>query len=138
LFLRPSTFVVADRVTTTAGVQKIFTLNVPGAPTQGAGAYSVTNNGNQLDVYSLAPANRPSNFVVNKFRANDVAGRVETMDDPANASSFFLNVMGTNGSVSSAVRNDADGQTGADIVLADGRKATVRFGNGSIGGSLSI
>ena len=47
-------------------------------------------------------------------------------------------MLGTDGSVTQALRSDASGQTGAQITLAGGRTATVRFSTTGTGGTLEI
>ena len=129
LFIRPSTFVVFDRVATAAGARRVWTLNLPGAPTITGDRLSYVAGANRLDVHRLAPAGLASQWVGGE--------RVEAADT-AGTQSLFLHVLGTNNSVSNATRNDSSGQTGAQITLADGRTATVRFGNDVRGGTLEL
>ncbi len=129
LFIRPSTFVVFDRVATAAGARRVWTLNLPGAPTITGDRLSYVAGDNRLDVHRLAPAGLASQWVDGE--------RVEAADT-AGTQSLFLHVLGTNNSVSNTARNDASGQTGTQITLADGRTATVRFGNDVRGGTLEL
>jgi hypothetical protein len=129
LFIRPSTFVVFDRVATASGARRIWTLNLPAAPTLGTDRISYVSGSNRLDVHRLAPTGLTASWVGSQ--------RVE-IPDTNGTQSLFLNVLGTNGSVASASRSDSTSATGTQINLADGRIATVRFNNGSPGGTLEI
>lgn len=131
LFLRPSTVVVMDRVLATqTGTSKIWMLNLPGQPTLSPGRMSYAAQGNSLDVFGLAPAGVTGSWVD--------GSRVEVSDSAAGQSNF-LHVLGTNGSVSQAVRDDGTGTIGARITLADGRTAVVRFNSGNgTGGTLEL
>ncbi len=128
LFLKPSTFVVFDRVDTAAGASRVWTLNVPVAPTLAGDRLSLTRGANRMDVFRLAPTGLSS--VLSGHRV-DVA-------DAAGTSSLFLHVIGLDGAVASATRSDAAGQTGVDITFADGRSATVRFSSSGHGGSVNL
>lgn len=142
LFIKPSTFVVFDRVGSASGTRRIWTLNLPGAPVVSGDRLTYTGaSSNKLDVYRVAPTGLT--YAVSKpvmletSLANASAKRVDVVDT-AGTQSNFLHVMGTNSSVTSATRSDATGQTGVQIVLADGRTATIRFGNTTSGGTIDI
>ena len=129
LFIKPSTFVVFDRVDTVgAGVSRVWTLNVPVAPALAGDNLSLTRGSNRMDVYRLAPAGL----------SYLVTGRRVDVTDAAGTSSLFLHVIGLDGAVSSATRSDATLQTGVEIVFADGRAATVRFSSAGRGGTVSL
>ncbi|MFT3954837.1 MAG: hypothetical protein QM722_10770 [Piscinibacter sp.] len=128
LFLRPSTVVVFDRVITASGASKIWTLNTPGTATQSGNVLSYVNGANRLDVHRVAPS----------ALSAVISGRRIEVTDSAAGQSLFLNVLGTNGSVSSAVAANGSGTTGTTVTLADGRTATVRFSNTGTGGTLSL
>jgi len=128
LFIRPSTFVVFDRVASAAGTSKVWMLNLPGAPTIASDKISYVSGSNRLDVNRLAPTGLTATYGSN---------RVEIADSSSGQSNF-LNVLGTNGAVTSAVRSDATGQTGVQLSLSDGRTATVRFSNSGTGGTLDL
>ncbi len=141
LFIKPSTFVVFDRVGSASGTRRIWTLNLPGVPVVSGDRLTYTGaTANKLDVYRVAPSglaytvNRP---VMESSVTNASARRVDVVDT-AGTQSNFLHVMGTNSSVTSATRSDATGQTGVQIVLADGRTVTVRFGNTTSGGTIDV
>lgn len=155
LFIKPSTFVVFDRVGSASGTSRIWTLNVPNVPTVSGdrlsvkgtkynvntGVYSATTD--SLDVFRVAPAGltysvaTPTMVESGDRLINSSARRVDVVDT-AGTQSNFLHVLGTNASVTAATRSDATGQTGAVITLADGRTVTVRFANTTTGGTLEI
>lgn len=144
LFIKPSTFVVFDRVGSASGTKRIWTLNLPGAPVISGDRLSYTGaKSNKLDVFRVAPtglsyvASKPVMVESGDSLTNANAKRIDVVDT-AGTQSNFLHVMGTNSSVTSAVRSDATGQTGVQIVLADGRTVIVRFGNATTGGTLDI
>jgi hypothetical protein len=128
LFIRPSTFVVFDRVVTGANTGKVWTLNLPGTPTLNGNLISYVNGANRLDVRRVAPTNLTSTL----------SGRRVEVTDSAAGQTLFLNVLGTNGSVTNAVASNGTDQTGAQITLSDGRTATVSFSNSGTGGTLSL
>ena len=119
---------VFDRVVTGTGASKIWTLNLPGTPTLNGNLISYVSGANRLDVRRVAPTNLTSTL----------AGRRVEVTDSAAGQSLFLNVLGTNGSVSNAVASNGTDQTGTQITLADGRTATVRFSNSGTGGTLEL
>jgi hypothetical protein len=67
-----------------------------------------------------------------------VAGARAEAADTAGTQSLFLHVLGAGGAVATAVRADAAGQTGAQVTLADGRTALVRFSDAGTGGTLEL
>jgi hypothetical protein len=140
LFIKPSTFVVFDRAQTTGtGVQRVWTLNLPVAPTVEGDRISMVRGNSRLDVLRLAPQGVTPRVVSWPAELPDVQSgfRVDVADAMSD-SSVFLNVLGVNGSVQEAVRSDAAGQTGTAIRLADGRTVTVRFSTQGSGGSIEI
>ncbi len=139
LFIKPSTFVVFDRVQTSGGARRVWTLNLPAQPVVQGDTLSLVQGSNRLDVVRLAPTGlstqvRPWAAIDPGFRAGV---RVDVPDANGD-SSMFLHVMGTNGAVSLAERADVPGSLGARITLANGAIATVRFSTNSIGGSLEL
>ena len=66
LFIRPSTFVVMDRVESTTPTQQIWTLNLPFQPSVSPGRISMANGANSLDVYGLAPASDATGTVTSQ------------------------------------------------------------------------
>ncbi len=140
LFIKPSTFVVLDRAQTAGtGNQRIWTMNVPVAPTIEGDRISIARGSSRLDVHRLAPQGLTSRVVSWPTEVADVKSgfRIDVADNAADAS-VFLNVLGVNGSVQEAVRSDASGQTGTTIRLADGRSVTIRFSTQGSGGVIEI
>jgi hypothetical protein len=133
VFIKPATFVVFDRVSSAPSMQALqdtsdYTFAV-------ARLSYTSNTGKRLDVTRLAPASLswqlsrptlPGDFWL------DQPQRAQAMHT-GGTSTQFLHVLGTQGSVVSAVRSDATGQTGAQISLDDGRTVLVRFGNAGPG-----
>jgi len=146
LFIKPSTFIVFDRVTVaTASTQRIWALNLPGTPTISGDRLTYTGaGGNKLDVFRQAPSGL--SYTVNQYTLpdwgdyflNPDARRIDVVDATTGTSSNFLHVMGTNSSVSAATRSDGTGQIGTTITLADGRTVTVRFNTATTGGTLTV
>ena len=129
LFLKPDAFVVFDRVDTVgSGVQRIWTLNVPSAPTIAGDKLTLVRGANRMEVFRVAPTGL--SYVVSGHRV-DVA-------DSAGTGSQFLHVVGLGGSVASVARSDAAGQIGVEITFADGRSAVVRFSTAGRGGTLDL
>jgi len=140
LFIKPSTFVVLDRAQTAGpGVQRIWTLNLPVAPTVEGDRISMVRGSSRLDVLRLAPQGLSSKVVSWPTELPDIkSGFRVDVSDSASDSSVFLNVLGVNGAVQDAVRSDVAGQIGTTIRLVDGRTVTVRFSTQGTGGVLEI
>lgn len=140
LFLKPSTFVVFDRVKTSgSGIRRVWTLNLPAKPTVNGNKLTMTNGGHELDVVRLAPEGLTPQVLYWPNLDDDMnAGhRVDVVDSGGDRSEF-LHVLGADNAFSSAVRSDVDGKTGAKIKLANGDTATVRFSIDGTGGTLLI
>jgi hypothetical protein len=89
---------------------------------------SYVNGANRLDVRRIAPANLTS----------VLTGQRVEVTDSTTGQTLFLNVLGTNSSVTNAVASNGTGQTGTQITLSDGRTATVRFSDSGTGGTLEL
>jgi hypothetical protein len=150
LFIKPSTFVVFDRVASTSGTKRIWTLNLAKAPATINGdqlTYVGTNTSpSRMDVFRVAPTGL--SYTVNTLNLgpydtalNANARRIDVVDT-AGTQSNFLHVIGTNATnapvVSNVTRSDATGQTGVSFKLSDGRTVVARFNNTTTGGSLTI
>jgi hypothetical protein len=143
LFIKPATFVVFDRLATASGTQRVWNLNLPPATVdatiQGDVLSYTSDTGKRLEVTRLAPAGVPWQVSHPSLPGDSwLAGqpqRAQAMHI-AGSTTQFLHVLGTQGSVVSAARSDATGQTGAQITLQDGRKVLVRFGNSGVGNSM--
>ncbi len=140
LFIKPSTFVILDRADSVgAGTRRVWTLNLPAAPTVNGENFSLVRGANRLDVMRLAPAGLTTTVTPwASLGAGVSSGSRVDVIDANGGSSVYLHVMGTDGSVTQAVRSDASGQTGAQITLSGGRTATVRFSTTGTGGTLEI
>jgi len=143
LLIKPSTLVILDRVQAAAGIARVWTLNVQGTPTVSGDSLSAMSGGNRLDVTRLAPTGLSSTVIPwSTFNTPSdteyFSGSRVDVSDTNGTSSVFLNVLGADHSFSTAVRSDAAGQTGAQITLADGSVATVRFSTDGTGGMLNI
>jgi Divergent InlB B-repeat domain/Bacterial Ig domain len=138
LFIRPSTFVVMDRVETSEATQQIWSLNLPSQPTMQDGKYSMTAGANSMDVFAVSNPSGAATTLTSQTptTSRGTNWRVEVAN--TGLASHFLNVIGTNGSVVSATPSNTDGKLGARIELADGRVATVRFPTAQMGGELEI
>ena len=140
LLLKPGTLVVLDRVQTNGtGIKRIFSLNLPNTPTISGDRMTVLSGTNQLDVLRLAPTGLTSQVISWPAVNSDMSGgtRVDVADT-VGSTSVFLHVLGADRSFGSAVRSDATSQTGAQITLANGNIATVRFNTTGTGGTLEI
>lgn len=140
LFIKPSTFVVFDRAQSVgAGSRRVWTLNLPAAPTVAGDSFSLVRGANRLDVTRLAPAGLTTQVLPWSGLGAGVSSGVRVDVADANGdTSNYLHVLGTDGSVVQAVRSDGTGQIGAQINLAGGRTAVVRFSTGGTGGTLEI
>lgn len=140
LLIKPGALVIMDRVQTSgAGAQRIWTLNLPQAPAVNGDRLTMVSGANRLDVIRLAPAGLPTKVVAWPSVNPDFNSGVRVdVADATGDSSVFLNVLGTDGAVVNAVRSDAAGQTGAQISLADGSIATIRFSTTGSGGTIDI
>jgi hypothetical protein len=101
---------------------------------------SVMSGSNRLDVTRLAPTGLGTQVVFWPSVNTDITAgtRVDVVDANVSNSSVFLNVLGADGAFSNAVRSDANGQTGAQITLANGNTAVARFSTNGTGGTLDI
>jgi hypothetical protein len=140
LFIKPGVVVVLDRVQTSGpGIKRVWTLNLPSAPTVVGDRFSVTSGANQLDVQRLAPAGLTTQVSSWPQLSADMlkGARVDVADSNGDAS-VFLHVLGTDRAFSSAVRSDAAGQIGAEIKLADGSVVVARFSLAGTGGTVEM
>jgi hypothetical protein len=140
LLIKPATLVVFDRVQTSGtGVQRVWSLNLPSAPTINGDSFSMSNGGHTMTVARLAPNGLTSRSIAWPTVNADIntGWRVDAADATGN-SSAFLHVMGADRAFSAATRSDATGKTGAQITLANGNIATVRFSTTGTGGDIEI
>ena len=140
LFIKPDTFVVFDRANVgSAATKRTWTLNLGGPPTVAGDMIGYADGKSRLDVQRLAPAGLTAEVRQWPELRKGMQGGVRVdVADSAGTSSVFLHVLSANGAVTSATRSDAPGQTGAQIKLADGRTATVRFSTQANGATLEL
>ncbi len=139
LFLKPDVLVVLDRASAAAGTRRVWTLNLPEAPTLAGDTISITEGRTRLDVQRLAPPGLTAELRSWPEARKGMQGGVRVdVADSGSAGSVFLHVFSLNGAVVSASRSDAPGQTGVQLRLADGRSATLRFSTQGSGGSLEL
>jgi len=149
LFIKPGVFVVFDPVQTAgSGMQRIWTLNLPGAPVVSGNKVSYTSGANSLDLFKISPSTALINDVDWKTvtpldwsevpKAGATAHRIDVVD-ATGATSNFLHVLGTKGAVTGTpVASDATGQVGVQFTTNDGRTVTVRFDTAGQGGTIQI
>ncbi|MFN0185169.1 MAG: hypothetical protein ACKVQR_15255 [Aquabacterium sp.] len=140
LFIKPGTLVVLDRAQTSGtGVRRVFTLNLPAAPTISGAQLSVASGGNQLDVHRLAPTGLTWQAQAWPTLDADMnAGYRVDAGDTAGDSTVFLHVLGADRAVNTATRSDGSGTTGVQVSLANGGTALVRFSTSGSGGTLDL
>jgi hypothetical protein len=140
LFIKPDTVVVFDRATAgSAAIRRTWTLNLGGPPTVAGDMIGYADGKSRLDVQRLAPAGlTPEVRSWPELRKGMQGGVRVDVADSSGTASVFLHVLSANGAVASATRSDAPGQTGAQIRLADGRTATVRFSTQGAGATLDL
>ena len=157
LFIKPSTWVVYDKAQTSTSAKHIWTLNLPDTPAISGSSMLLQTMGHQLKVDRLLPsqatmeshkwvdADPPgSTHYIRNYGGNpgdptddSRATRVDVFAGPSTTSEF-LHVLSADGAVNSVVYESESGQTGARIVLADGRTVSVRMNTVGSGGRLTI
>lgn len=145
VFIKPATFVVYDRAQASdANLRRIFTMNFPKPPLIAGNLVSLTVGANRLDLRRIAPAiGTPVTTLwiaanSKDYPADRTAARVDLVETGAGGKSEFLHVVSLDGSVTTAVASNANGQTGTAITLADGRVVTLRFNQSGRGGTIEI
>lgn len=152
IFIRPSTFVVFDRVVAkSTSTKRVWALNLPkAASVNGDRLTFVGDKSNRMDVHRVAPSGLSFQETPFEFSSTDLdtncctaAKHYEVVDSSANTATYFLHVIGTGGnatssSVTSTTASPATGMTGTQITLTDGRVVTVRFNNTTTGGTIEI
>jgi hypothetical protein len=142
VFIKPATFVVFDRVASDSSLKRVWNLNLPPAKADATVTGDVlsytSDTGKRMEVRRLSPASLPWQLsrpaLPGDFWLEGNPQRAQATHT-GSGTTQFLHVLGTQGSVVSAVRTDATGQTGAQITLQDGRQVLVRFGTASAGKS---
>jgi len=140
VFIKPGVLLILDRVQTSGnGLQHIWTLNLPAAPTLNGERLSMTNGGHQLDVVRLAPTGLPWHVAAWPSLSSDMNGgfRAQASDAGGDAS-IFVHVLGADRAFTQAQLINEGEQVGALLTLADGRSVTLRFSRNGTGGGLEI
>jgi hypothetical protein len=125
VWIKPSTFVVRDAVTTSdPGARRVFQLNTPITPSVSGRRVTMDGASSSLDLFVLEPSSGPISTVSWAATDADVLGgfRVEAAQE-GSATEQFLTVLGAGGAVSAA---SASGDV-VTVTLADGRTAVVAF-----------
>jgi hypothetical protein len=140
VMVKPGVVVLFDRVTTTGtGMRRIWSLNLPSAPSVSGDSLSLTQGAHVLKVQRLAPTGLTWSVQSWPSLDSDMGSgaRVDVAHSSTN-SSQFLNVLGTDGAFTKAVRSDATGQVGTLITLPDGGTALIRFNTATTGGTIEL
>ncbi|EFC40010.1 predicted protein [Naegleria gruberi] len=142
VFIKPSTFVVFDRVATKTNskAKRILSLNFMDKPSYSNGNL-VFNSKSSITVKTLSPTSNLNVSIIDwktEDSDNNAGYRVDYLDTSSLDSTNFLQVISINSSVASSIRDDVSGKIGATISLNDGRKVTVRFNTASTGGSIVV
>lgn len=140
LFLKPDVFIVFDRAEANRdGVQRVFTLNLPAAPAVQGNALVLNRNGHSLQAQRLAPAGLAWATQAWPGLNAEVLGGVRAQASQGSGrSSHFLHVLGLDGAVSSATGTETEEAVSAEVLLRDGRRATVSFPRTGTGGSFTL
>lgn len=139
LFLRPDAFVVLDRVGTTAGARRVWTLNVPGTASIDADRYTFRSGSSEATVHRISPSGARAEVFEWKALRNDHRGgaRIDVVHDEGTVSAF-LHVVSLDGSVRSVERVEGTDTIGVAVAFADGRSATASFSRRGTGGTLQM
>ncbi|MFN0185333.1 MAG: hypothetical protein ACKVQR_16090 [Aquabacterium sp.] len=140
VYLKPDVLVVFDRaVVASAATRRIWTLNLPGAPTVDGDVLRYEEAGGRLEVRRLAPTGLTTSVLAwpSLSRSMSRGVRVDVAHEQG-AASQFLHVLSLNGALRSSTRHDVDGQIGVQLQLSDGRTASVRFRVDGVGAHLDL
>jgi hypothetical protein len=128
VFLKPDVVVVYDRLVTAPSMQRIWTMNLPGAPTLEPDGFSYSNGKSRMKVLRVVPASGDPRLTEwKRVRRDHSAGVRVDLEDSGRADAEFLHVVSINDSVRSVERVQGAERTGAVISLADGRSVSVGF-----------
>ncbi|MBB5203633.1 hypothetical protein HNQ51_000926 [Inhella inkyongensis] len=132
-FLRPGVWVVLDRVATRTATQRVWTLNLPAAPTLEGQTARLRIGGQGLDLHALgAEPLRVTELAAN--RAGERGWRIEREARSASPG-LYLNVLALPGALAQV---EALGEGGVRLRLSDGRQASLRFAQQGWGGDLEL
>ena len=132
-YLRPGVWVVLDRVATRAATQRIWTLNLPAAPTLNGQSAQLRVGGQGLDLHALGP--EPLRLI--ELPANRAGERGWRIEREARSASpgVHLNVLALAGALTQV---EPLGETGVRLRMSDGRQASLRFAAQGWGGELEL
>jgi hypothetical protein len=132
LYLAPDVIVVYDRVATAANTTQTWQLAAPVQPAISGNSATITSAGHSLAITKLS-GGAMSTY---DFRSNaDFTGGWRLDETQSGGDRRYLHVMSIDGAATTIT---AVGETGARIVLRDGRTATVTFDRDAVGASLTI
>lgn len=135
VYIEPNVVVVYDRADSAGGTQQIWQLVSPASFTVNGATASVTATGHSMSVQRILPAGATGS---SRALTGDFSGGFRFEDTIAGGSVRHLHVIALDGAATSATSSPSGSDDGVSISLADGRTATVRFHQASIGGSLSV
>jgi hypothetical protein len=139
VFLEPDCLVVFDRVTTAPGTTQTWQLNTPIQPSLAGARATMTGAQHTLRVERLAPASAATSIHdLGAESGDEVEGGYRVDAQLAGGEQQLLHVLWIDDAAGTVTRSDAEGRIGAEIQLAGGRTATVRFGAAGVDGTLTI
>jgi hypothetical protein len=139
VFLKPDVWIVFDRAQATAGTTRLFTLNLPAAPTLAGDRLSLAAGNRTFHVQRLAPTGLPWQVQAWPGLNSEVNSgvRVQALET-AGEQSLFLHVLSFDDAVVSAVAEPQAGATAVTLQLRDGRRIAASFAHNQSGGQLEI
>jgi hypothetical protein len=139
LFVKPSTFIVFDRISASNGSQKVWHLNAPVKPTISNRIATIQGKKSKLVVTPVLPAGVTPTVVDNHAADSDFNGGFR-IDIPTTSDgrTYFLNVLSVDGAVTAVTEASPSGMRGVTLTLADGRSVTAQFTEATFGASLDI
>ena len=134
VFLKPSTIVVYDRVTSAAGTTQTWQLATPKAPAISGSTATITGT-HALHVQRLAPAGATSSaFSYTSDPSGDYGAGYRLDETIAGGDQRFLHVLSIDNAVTSA---SASGDSTVTVSLAGGQTATIAFSHDTVGATLT-
>jgi hypothetical protein len=135
VYIEPNVVVVYDRAESAGGTQQLWQLVSPAQFTVNGATASVSASGHMMSAQRILPAGATG---ASRALGGEFTGGFRYESSIAGGNVRHLHVVSVDGAVASATASPSGNDDGVAISLADGRTATVRFHQGSIGGSLSI
>jgi hypothetical protein len=136
--LEPDAVVVFDRVDSMAGTQQVWQLSSPAQPALNGARAVFQGATHSLTVERVLPAGATS--AVNGWPGidGDFSAGFRFEGAIAGGSVRHLHVLWTDGAVGTVEPSDAGGRRGVIVHFADGRQATVRFGDTTVDTTLEL